>query len=84
MRKHGGLNKCHCPCNPGLGLGGLFFATCRPGQFLLREGEENLPRLWKAIQKELEQALEPHFLRAHLPWAISLWTPLMGRLRNSG
>lgn len=62
----------------------FFFATCRPGQFLLREGEENLPSLWKAIQKELEQGLEPHFLRAHPPWAISLWTPLMGGLRNSG
>lgn len=39
-------------------LGCMFiFSTFRPGHFLLYEGEENLPRLWKNLQKELGQGL---------------------------
>lgn len=35
-------------------------------------------------QSESSIDLEPHFLRAHPAWAISLWMPLKRGLRNSG
>lgn len=72
MRRHGGLNQYHCLCKI-LGFLGcmVIFSTFRPGHFLLYEGEENLPRLWKNLQKEQEQGLHTvrikYRLRTPLP-----------------